>query len=177
MIDLAKIQLPDAVSVSGSLFRIHTGHPYWFRFEQLLNDKETRYGDFDFLYIEEKPADRSAGFYALFDFYYCKPILPRTEDDPRAVRVRDFTIDAEYIYAAILQCFNVDLFEKEIHWHKVRAMLNAVTGTRLNDIMSFRTSTDIKNTEMKRLKTAWALPETDAEQIDEGLREFNALFN
>lgn len=175
--DLTKLRLPESVKVSGSLYRIHTGHPHWFRFAQLIENDQARYGDFDFLYIDEKPNDRKEGFQALFDFYYEKTLLPRADGSESGLRVIDYTIDADFIYGAILQCFHVDLFEKEIHWHKVRAMIHAVKDTKLNDIQYYRSAKDSKDTVLTKMKNAWALPEENSGDADADLREFNALFD
>lgn len=173
--DLTKAILPDAVEVSGRFYKIHTGHQYWFRFSQLIKGKRYLY-EFDYLYIDDVPEDKQAGFNSLADFYQETRPVPRT-DGETGERVIDYDIDSDLIYAAILQCYGVDLAEKQIHWHKVRAMLAGIIGTRMNEVIGYRASNDNKNKELKRMKRIWALPVEESEEDKERLAAFAAQFH
>ena len=172
--DLTKAVLPDSVEVSGRVYRIKTGHPYWFRFAEIIG-QETKYiADFEYLYIDERPEDRQAGVDALYKFYYEEKEIPRC-DEP-GDRVIDYAIDADLLYSGILQCYGIDLADKEYHWHKVRAMIAGLNGTKLNDVISYRSWTDQKNKEMIRMKRIWALP-VKVDPVDsEALNRFSDLF-
>ena len=172
--DLAKQKLPDTVEVSGIFYPINTGHSYWFRFFQLLKDKETVVTEFDYLYIGDPPEDRAAGFRALLAFAYEKKEIPRVEGDTGTEKLLDYDIDADLIWCAIKQCYGVDLFEGMIHWHKVRAMLSAIPGTRLNEVIGWRCYSG-NDQHMLRLKRMWALPEEPDEESKKNLEEFNTL--
>ena len=52
LMDLTKAVLPDSVVVSGRSYKIHTGHSYWFRFFQILEQEKKYLTDFDFLYVD-----------------------------------------------------------------------------------------------------------------------------
>ena len=173
--DLTRSFLPDSVMVSGKAYKIHTGHSYWFRFAQILGQDVKLLSEFAHLYVNEVPEDQQAGVDALCDFYYEAKELPRTEGDT-GERVLDYDIDADLVYAAILQCYGVDLYEKQIHWHKVRAMIAGLTGTKLNDIMGYRCAKPGKNKEIERMKRIWALPEKMSAEDKEALDRFNAQF-
>jgi len=114
--NLAKAFLPEAVEVLGKYYKIHTGHSFWFRFSQLLNEDKLFLHDVDFLYDGEIPEDRQAGFDALCKFFYEKKEIPRGEGGEN---ILDYDIDAELLYAGILQCYGIDLFDEQYHWHKV----------------------------------------------------------
>lgn len=172
--DLTKLCLPDAVNVSGKFYKIHTAHPYWFRFAQLLGKDKAYLVEFDFLYLTDKPEDRQAGFEALYDFYYQKKELPKVEDDD-GVRVLDYDMDSDLIYSAFMQCYKIDLCNKEIHWHKIRSMMSGLTGTKLNDIMGYRCYTG-KDKDMLRMKRMWSLPEVMTAEDKQALERFNAQF-
>ena len=173
--DLTKAVLPDSVQVSGKSYKIHTGHPWWFRFAQIIEQDKIFLRDLDHLYVEEIPEDRQAGIDALSAFFYEKKEVPRSIDDS-GERILDYDIDADFIYAGILQQYGVDLFEKELHWHKVRAMIASLHGTMINEIMSYRCAKDTKNKEMMRLKRIWSLPEKMSEEEKEKLAAFYAKF-
>lgn len=173
--DLTKACLPDAIEVSGKFYKIQTGHSYWFRFAQLI--KERCYlTDFDHLYLGDVPEDRQAGVESLVGFYQEAKEIPRTEGDD-GERVIDYDIDSDMIYAAILQCYGVDLMKEQMHWHKVRAMLAGIIDTRMNEIIGYRASRDTKNKELQRMKRIWALPPEQKEEDKERLDAFAAQFH
>lgn len=174
--NLAKMVMPDAVEVSGILYPVHTGHPYWFRFMQTLREKGATTSSFNFLFREDIPSDGEAAFKALLDFCWEKKELPRSEGDEGGVRLIDYDIDADLIWCAVLQVYGIDLKEKEIHWHKVRAMLAALPGSRLEEVMGWRCYKG-KDQKLLKLRRQWELPEPMEEKDKEALDKFNALFN
>lgn len=173
--DLTKAVLPDSVEVSGRHYRIRTGHSYWFQFARMIEERQYL-SSFDIFYARDVPEDRQAGVEALAGFYAERCPLPRSSgaDGERAL---DYSVDASLIYAAIFQCYGVDLFERQFHWHKVRAMIAGLTGTRLNEIISYRTSSPGKNRELARLKRMWALPEKVSKDDEELLGRFSEQFH
>ncbi len=174
--DLTKSFLPDSVMVSGKHYKIHTGHSYWFRFAQILGQDVKLLSEFSHLYVNDIPEDQQAGVDALYHFYYEAKELPRTEGDG-GERVLDYEIDSDLIYSAILQCYGIDLYEKQMHWHKVRSMIAGLTGTKLNDVMGYRCSDAGKNKELSRMKRIWSLPEKITPEDKEALDRFNAQFD
>jgi len=172
--DLTKAILPDSVEVSGRFYKIHTGHPYWFRFHSLFSQDVKYVDDFDFLYVDEIPQDKQGGVSALLAFFYEKKEVPRGDSDGELVL--DYDIDSDLIYAGILQCYGVDLFEREIHWHKVRAMISGLRETKLNDIIYYRCSNPGKNRELAKAKAAWALPVKVDAQSEERMKSFSDQF-
>lgn len=173
--DLTKNVLPEAVMVSGKYYKIHTGHCSWFRFAEILGQEKAYLSDLDFLYVDELPEDKKAGLDALYDFYYEKKEVPRAEGDT-GERVLDYAIDADMIYAAILQCYGIDLYDKQLHWHKVRAMIAGLHGTRLDEIMGYRCSKPGKNKELARIKRIWALPERKTKDDKESAEKVAEVF-
>lgn len=156
--NLSKAILPASVEVAGKDYYIHTGHPYWFRFHEIFEQEKKYVNDFDYLYLGEPPEDKQAGVDALLGFFWTPHELPRATGDDDGARVLDYIIDSDMIYAAILQCYGIDLFEKEWHWHKVRAMISGLHGTKLNEVFWYRSCVPGKNKDLARLKAAWALP-------------------
>lgn len=174
--DLTKSFLPDSVMVSGKHYKIHTGHAYWFRFAQILGQDVKLLSEFSHLYDGEIPEDQQAGVDALYSFYYEKKELPRSSGSDDGERVLDYEIDSDLIYSAILQCYGIDLYDKQIHWHKVRAMIAGINGTKLNDVIGYRCTDPGKNKELQRMKQAWRLPEKMSAEDKEALDRFNAQF-
>lgn len=173
--DLTKAILPEAVEVSGRFYKVHTGHSYWFRFYQVLEQDKKYLHEFDFMYAEDVPEDRQAGIDALFGFFYEKKELPRV-DGETGPNVLDYTIDADLIYAGILQCYGIDLMERQYHWHIVRALIGGLEGTKLNTIIGYRCAKPGKNKELQRMRDMWALPEKISAEEKEAIERFHAQF-
>lgn len=56
-------------------------------------------------------------------------------------QILDFNIDADYIFAAFMQVYGIDLIEQQgkLHWSKFNALLNGLPdGTTLSRIMGYR---------------------------------------
>ena len=173
--DLTKACLPDSVEVSGRLYKIHTGHSYWFRFSQILDQEKKYLHEFDHLYVDEVPEDRQAGVDALAAFFYEKKELPRV-DGESGPNILDYTIDADLLYAGIMQCYGIDLMEKQYHWHIVRALIGGLEGTKLNTIIGYRCAKPGKNKDLARMQRMWALPEKESESRKAELESIESVF-
>lgn len=181
MIDLKKAKLPEAVEVDGSLYTIHISFKYWLRFLDLIADSQTPPQDFDFMYIEEKPASRINGLIALVQFCNPPQTLPRTErKEQSGDKAVDYAIDADYIFAAFMERYGIDLVESDMHWYKFQALFMGLHGTKLNEIIGYRLydntsgKRDNYTRQMEKLKSAWELPQ-ESDEEDEDLKAFEAL--
>ncbi len=178
MIDLKKSALPQSVEVNGRRFRIHTSFRYWLRFSEHIKEKDAKIADFDYMYILDKPENRAEGIRALCDFFNPPQELPRSIGKQTAEKVLDYEIDAPYIYAAFYEQYGIDLYEKELHWHKFLALLHGLHDTELNNIISARLyvptgKKDEYEKQRQRQLEAWRLPQ-DAEPdkaYDDFMRE------
>lgn len=180
MIDLQKARLPETVEVDGSLYNIHTSFKYWLRFGELLSDKYNPPNAFDFMYIDKKPASRLNGLIALIQFYNPPVILPRYEhEESDGEKIVDYTIDADYIYAAFMEMYGIDLVESDMHWYKFQALFRGLHGTKINEIIGYRlyenTSgrRDEYTRQMEKMRRAWELPD-NSDENDEDLKAFEA---
>lgn len=176
MIELKKARLPEAVEVDGSLFNVHTTFKYWLRFLELIADNHTLPQDFDFMYADKKPASRINGLMALINFCNPPQILPRTEKTA-SEKIVDYTIDGDYIYAAFMEQYGIDLTESDLHWYKFQALFRGLHGTKLNEIIGYRQyentsgKRDAYTRQMEKLRTAWELP-LESDENDEDLKAF-----
>ena len=172
---LTKLNLPDSVCVSGRFYKIKTGHTYWFRFAEIIDDEDATFDDFDFLFDGNAPEDKKEAFSALLAFYWEKKEIPRATGEATSERIIDYSIDADLIYAALMQCYGLDLCVGEIHWHKVRALVTGITGTKLNEVMSYRSAKPGKDKTLAKLKRAWALPIKESAENKAARERFNKL--
>lgn len=181
MIDLKKTRLPEAVEVDGSFYTIHTSFKYFLRFIELLANKDIKPQDFDFMYKSKKPQNRESGLIALVQFCNPPQILPHTDKlEGSSEKAVDYAVDADYIYAAFLEQYGIDLVESEMHWYKFQALFKGLRDTKLNEIIGYRlwentsAKRDAYTRQMEKLKTAWELPQ-ESDEEDEDLKAFEAL--
>lgn len=181
MIELKKARLPESVEVDGSLYTIHTSFKYFLRFIELLANKDIKPHDFDFMYKSKKPQDRESGLIALVQFCNPPQILPHTDKlESSGEKAVDYTIDADYIFAAFMERYGIDLVESDMHWYKFQALFKGLYDTKLNEIIGYRLwentsgKRDAYTRQMEKLKTAWELPQ-ESDEEDEDLKAFEAL--
>ena len=174
----AEIALPDSVEVSGKWYKIKTDYRDWLRFFEILKTKPETYTEFDFLYIDDPPENRSAGFEQLRALACPPHKYPRITDNEKTNDVIDYEGDADYIFAAFLQMYGIDLIAvKKLHWHKFSALLRGIKDTKLNDIINIRLyEHDGKETEyskkMYKLKQSWEVYDDNEQDNDPALTDF-----
>lgn len=177
MIDLKKAGLPEAVEVEGSLYYIQTSFKYWLRFLELLENKDVTPNDFDFMYRNSKPSNRQDGLLALMQFCNPPEVLPRFKESDGDGKIVDYIIDADYIYAAFMEQYCIDLITSNMHWYKFQALFRGLHDTKLNEIIGYRLykhtsgKKDSYVRRMEKLRSAWQLP-TDIDENDEDLKDF-----
>lgn len=182
MIDLKKARLPEAVEVNGSFYPVHTSFKYWLRFLELIADNQTPPADFDFIYsTDRKPQSRLNGMVALVRFCNPPQELPRTQGgEESGEKAVDYAIDADYIFAAFIERYGIDLTTSEMHWYKFQALFKGLHDTKLNEIIGYRLwentsgKRDAYTRQMEKLKAAWELPQ-ESDEDDEDLKAFEAL--
>lgn len=169
--NLTKKKLQDAVEVEGKMYEIHTDHWRWFRFAELIKN-DIKEGDLNFLYLDSVPKNEKEGFGALYEFFLEKKEIPRPIESD-GTKTLDYTLDADLIWAAVLEQYGIDLCSEPVHWHKVRAMIDGLHGTKMNEIMQIRSwkkgsgkMTDYDR-HMMRLKQAWSLPDDSSDVVGE----------
>ena len=175
----AEIALPDAIEVSGKWYKIKTDFRLWIRYFEILKTKPESFSVFDYLYIDDPPTDKGAGFEQLSAFACPVHKYPRIADDDKKGEIIDYEGDADYIYAAFLQQYGIDLIDvKKLHWHKFSALLRGLKDTKLNDIINIRLyendtgkDTDYSK-KMYKLRDAWEIYDDNEQDNDPALTDF-----
>lgn len=99
-------------------------------------------------------------------------LFPAARETEKHERITDFEQDADYIRAAFLQCYHINLYRDKLHWMEFSALLSALPeGPRYSEILGIRarpmpTATKYNAEERKWLakaKAAYALKKTDQE--------------
>lgn len=130
------------VEIEGNLYPIDTNFRTSIRFELLMQDGEIADKEKIIralkLYYPKIPPNIQAACEKMAWFYRCgrEENTRQAEDGEEIVetkRIYDFSYDDDYIYAAFLGQYGIDLQEvKHLHWWKFRAMFRA-----LNDSCEF----------------------------------------
>lgn len=183
-------QLPNTVEISGVEYRINAGFRTAVLFELMMQD--------DFFRPEEKqemalklffptiPADKSAAMDAIIWFYTSGGRRSAGEQRGGGKRQRQpiysYEHDDQYICAAFMEQYGIDLCTAELHWWKFRALfLGLDDHCKICKIMHYRAAKiDSKMTKeeqrfYREMKKLYALPVSDDEQqkldaIDAALR-------
>lgn len=189
MINLSKVKLPDCIEAAGSFYNIKTDFRSWLNFSRIVNTKGAVVDDVDFIYTDTIPPaeNKKEAFEKLLEFFQPKNELPRSTGESSGVKILDYEIDADLIYAAFYEQYGIDLLATDenghavqMHWHRFLALLSGLHNTKLNEVMSWRGWTGDTKTEygkqMQKLRNAWELPEEKDEKVQEDLEKFNELF-
>ena len=97
------------------------------------------------------------------------------KDNSKEKQIYSYEFDAEYIYSAFLEQYNIDLNSiKYLHWWKFRALFTSLNeNTQFSKIMGYRSMNTfkIKDKDMKKhyekMKKLYALPDMRTEEQKE----------
>lgn len=186
MINLTRTSLPNTVCVCGRDVFIRTDFRLWLRFEQNLKDIKNG-GTFDVsdFFVSEKPSSFGATpeqiLLGMSEFAHPARELPRKINNSNNAVLVDFSIDADLIYAAFRQQYNINLLDPELklHWHEFLALFNALTdATLMAKVMGYRAYNKSSNKKdpYEDLKRAWEIREYTQEE-DDSWDELTELLN
>lgn len=177
--------LPKSVFIDGVDYAVNTDFRYCVLFELLMQDKSVTDSEkMDAaiaLFFEEAPTDLEASIEFILWFYSCgkdnpKPVHDdqKTETTNKKQAIYSFEHDADYIYAAFLDQYNIDLNVESLHWWKFKALFKALKAdVELVKIMGYRAmeiDKDMSRDMQKhytKLKQIYALPDDRTEEEKE----------
>lgn len=172
-------ELPDFVMVDGVEYKIRSNFRISMLFEILMQDGEVEPKEKTAkaleLYYPVVPSNLGKAVEALLWFYKCgkadNPQKQKINARKGKTRVYSFEYDDDYIYAAFMTQYGIDLNSIEyMHWWKFRSMFNSLTNQcEFVKIMEYR-SIDLKDNMPKeqkafyrKMKRIYALPSMDDE--------------
>lgn len=169
--------LPHTVMVDGAEYPINTDFRVSIQFEQMmfsrgLNETEALYQAMR-LYYPSFPPDIPKALEQIFWFYQCGKEENRVLRGGTASRSRvySFEYDAEYIYAAFLDQYGIDLQDTDLHWWKFQALFHALKeDNQIVKIMGYRAIqiTNKMSKEQKEfyrsMKKQYAIPMSKSER-------------
>lgn len=147
------IDLPTTYKAQdGKDYPFHSDYREWIRFESLISN-----GDIpeiikiplavNLIFAGNPPEDIQEAFEFIRWFYHAGRPVRESKDNSslESRRVYDYEYDFEYIYAAFLEQYRIDLVEiPYLHWWKFHALFKGLHDCRMTDIMGYR-GADISN--------------------------------
>lgn len=108
-------------------------------------------------------------------FYRCgKKETKKTNKTRKGKQIFSYDFDADIIYSAFFQQYNIDLQVENLHWWQFKSMFeNLTSSTRIVEIMGYRAMdlSNIKNkkekAKYKKLKELYALPDMRTQEQKE----------
>lgn len=184
--------LPEYVEIDGIEYKINTDFRIGIMFELLIQDNTlTDMEKVEIalnLYYPEIPHDPIQALEKILWFYRCgkeydaESPQEGTEGTTQQQAIYSFEHDAEYIYAAFLDQYGIDLQDIEhLHWWKFKALFKGLKEDNLIvKIMGYRaiqiddSMTDAEKKFYRKMKRIYALPDNRTQEEKE--RDFtNAI--
>lgn len=169
--------LPESLLILGQEYAIKSDFKIWLRISELMSDGELTAQKAAMIFnlvFDKPPSDISAGLQAVFDFYTHDMQCEKKEKISTAKNCFDFDYDAELIYSAFMQQYNIDLCNADMHWWKFKSLLNGLSeNTHFVQAIQYRTMdiSQIKDKEMrkhyKKMKSLYKLPDKRSEEQKE----------
>lgn len=178
--------LPIKVEIEGTEYKINTDFRTSILFELLMQDNEISEEDKIIhaleLYYPICPLNINEAIEQILWFYRCGKDIIGTKGTGKgrsATQIYSFDYDDDYIYAAFMDQYNIDLQDIEyLHWWKFKAMFKALKeDNEIVKIMGYR-SIDIskikdkdQKTYYKKMKDLYKIPTQISKDEEEKLKE------
>ena len=146
MIGYSSKNIPVTYEQNGKSYAFHTDFREWIRFEALMLDADVPENlkilmSLQLVFAGKLPDDIPAAVdFVLWFHRGGEQVRSRAEGNLLGTRrIYDFEYDSDYIYAAFLQQYGIDLLNVEyMHWWKFRALFKGLRECKITDIMSYR---------------------------------------
>ncbi len=175
---------------------LNTDYRAWMEFELILQNKRIK-GEEKLLKIIQSTiksdyidANDIEGLIEYLIWFYSCGKEDKEDDEEEEEKdfkenkklIYSFEHDADYMYAAFMECYNIDLVEVNMHWWKFKALLKSLNENCLySKILGYRSmkiSSKMSKDEQKfyqEMKKTYALPDLRTEEEKES--DFaNSLF-
>ena len=173
--------LPKMLRISGKFYPIASDFRTWILITELIEDPELTdaekldttavlvFGSYPFGSWDEW----IEAYQQILWFYRCgrEPQDDGSQDGGSSTDAFSFEYDADYIYAAFMSAYHIDLTAQTLHWWQFMALLRAIPGdTELSRIIGYRTmeiDPDMPRKQKQhyqKMKELFAIPRSKAER-------------
>lgn len=183
--------LPEAVSADGRQYSIHTDFRNWIKFELLMLNHTIPIQNkiveiLKLVYVDSLPPTLPEAL-SLAVTFYARPRDGNTAADngKKGRQVYSFEQDDEYIYAAFLAQYGIDLQSASLHWWQFKAMFAGLDeNNKIVKIMEYRSVnlSKIKDKNQRafyrKMKELYKLPDlrTDEEKERDMVDIISSMF-
>lgn len=152
--------VPDTVNIDGEKYKINSDFRYSILFELLMQDKtlsdKEKIVNALSLYYPVCPENINEAINQMLLFYRCGKDIELSKGKGKGksdIQIYNFEYDDEYIYAAFMDQYGIDLQDiEELHWWKFKAMFKSLKeDNEIVKIMQYR-SVDLSNIKDKEEK-------------------------
>lgn len=183
--------LPETLTVDGREYPIFSDFRTGIILEKILEeetDSRIIFGEIMSLFFaEEIPENHEEAISAVLNFYMCgeKPRKKRSSQKngaPPKKKLYDFVYDSDYIYAAFMTQYHIDLNDIEyLHWWKFMAMFKGLEShNKIIEIIGYRQANlgEISNKKERariaNLQALYRLP--NEETVEDKIARTGAMF-
>lgn len=169
--------LPDCVTIKGKEHKIRTDFKVWLNFSEILTDNISQAEKIIKmlnLTFYELPSNLAEAISSIMNFYSHSADAENKEENKLKKACFDFEHDADLIYSAFYQQYNIDLTEASMHWWKFKALLSSLSeDTHFIKVVQYRSIdiSKIKDKEQKKfyssMKKRYELPDKRSEEEKE----------
>lgn len=136
-------------SADGTEYPIHSDFREWIRFESLITNADVPenlkfFIALRLIFADNVPDDFHAAHEFIGWFYRGGKELPEDNENSGGIvltsrRVYDYEYDSDYIFAAFMEQYGIDLSEiPYLHWWKFLALFKGLHDCKMTDIMGYR---------------------------------------
>lgn len=186
-------ELPESVEIEGVEYEINTDFRISILFELLMqdpniSDEEKIEKALELYFIKIPPIEYiSEAVDIIMDFYSCgkDKLISNgiTTSKGKSKQIYSFEVDADYIYAAFLDQYGIDLQDIEyLHWWKFKALFNALKeDNEIVKIMGYRSiniTNDMSKYEKefyKKMKEFYKLPDNISKNEKEKINQIEDI--
>lgn len=136
-------QLPTTVEIDGTEYPINWDFRAAVQFEILL-EEETDDAQIVFqmlsIFYGDVPENILAAVNKALEFYAGGEEKEKNQEKTGKTKPYSFRVDWDYLYAAFLEQYGIDLQDAPLHWWKFRAMFQSLSSnTKFGEIVGYRT--------------------------------------
>ena len=172
-------RLPESFTIYGKECPIRTDFKTWIKLSEVMSSEQPVPDilvQMMKLVFYELPPNLEQSIKAIMDFY--NPSKEKAEhtkgEKPSGKPVYDFAYDADLIFAAFMQQYNINLCESQMHWWQFKALFKGLTeDTFFIKVVQYRNIdlSEIKDKKQKKqyakLKNLYKLPDNRSEKAKE----------
>lgn len=170
-----KQQLPTTVEIDGMEYPINWDFRAAIQFEILLeeemDDVKIVFQMLSIFYGDCIPQNIQQAANKALEFYAGGDKKEKKHEESRKVKPYSFQVDWDYLYAAFLEQYGIDLQDVTLHWWKFRAMFQSLSeDTKFGEIVGYRTiklsgkMEREKREFYKKMKKEYALPKANSKE-------------